>query len=50
VATAFIADYAKRYPTVPPEQAAQNLLAVIADLTPDRSGGFFDWQGNTVPW
>lgn len=29
--------------------AAKNLLAVIDGLTPDDSGGVFDWQGKRVP-
>lgn len=50
VATDFTAKYADHHPTVPPETAARNLLAVIDGLGPDRSGGFFDWAGKPVPW
>jgi NAD(P)-dependent dehydrogenase (short-subunit alcohol dehydrogenase family) len=33
-----------------PEQAASCLAAVLADLTPEDSGGFWDWRGEVVPW
>lgn len=33
-----------------PEQAATNLLGVIAKLRREDSGGFFDWKGAAVPW
>lgn len=42
--------YASGHPTVPPATAARNLLGVLAALTPADSGGFFDWQGKTIPW
>ena len=50
VATPFTADYAGRHKTVPAEEAAANLLAVIDGLTPDQTGGFFDYAGKTIPW
>ena len=50
VATDFTAKYLGRHPSVPPAEAAQNLLSVINDLTPDQTGQFFDWQGKAVPW
>lgn len=50
VATSFTADYAARHKTVPPDEAAANLLSVVAGLRPGDSGGFFDWAGKTVPW
>lgn len=31
-------------------QAAANLLSVVANLTPDQSGGFFDYAGDAIPW
>ena len=34
----------------PPAEAAQDLLAVIAGLTPDASGGFFDHTGEPVAY
>ncbi len=48
VATDFTAKYLGRHPSVPPAEAAQNLLSVIDDLTPDQTGQFFDWQGKAV--
>lgn len=50
VATAFTARYLGTHPAVPPQDAAQNLLAVLESLTPAQSGGFFDAQGKVVPW
>ncbi|MEP2641293.1 SDR family NAD(P)-dependent oxidoreductase [Roseobacter sp.] len=50
VATPFTAKYLGRHPAVPPDDAAQNLLNVIDDLTPAQTGQFFDWAGKTVPW
>ena len=35
---------------VSPEQAAANILAVLDQLRPEDSGGFFDWAGKPVPW
>jgi NAD(P)-dependent dehydrogenase (short-subunit alcohol dehydrogenase family) len=46
-------DFTRNYPnhtTVPPEQAAKNLVTVIEQLTPKDSGHFFDWAGQEVPW
>lgn len=42
--------HAGRRPTVPPETAAANLLAVLDALTPADTGGFFAWDGQPVPW
>ncbi|MDP3341382.1 SDR family NAD(P)-dependent oxidoreductase [Frigidibacter sp.] len=33
-----------------PARAATDLLAVLDGLTPQHSGGFFDYSGATVPW
>ena len=33
-----------------PDLAAEHLLEVIAKLTADDSGGFFDYSGAKVPW
>lgn len=35
---------------VAPNKAATNLMAVLEQLTPVQSGGFFDWAGKPVPW
>lgn len=50
VRTAFTEQYLARHPAVSPGEAARNLLDVIANLTPDDTGGFFDWAGKPVPW
>ena len=50
VATPFTADYAGRHATVPPQEAAKNLLGVIAKLTPEDTGGFFDYAGKEIVW
>ncbi|WP_108816511.1 SDR family NAD(P)-dependent oxidoreductase [Loktanella sp. Alg231-35] len=50
VETPFTANYVGRHPTVPATQAATNLLSVIADLTPDQSGSFFDYAGEAISW
>ncbi|MGR3465205.1 SDR family NAD(P)-dependent oxidoreductase [Limimaricola sp.] len=50
VETAFTAPYAGRHRMVPAEEAARNLLQVMARLDPAQSGGFFDWRGEDVPW
>lgn len=33
-----------------PEQAAQQLLTVLAHQTPERSGAFLAWDGQPIPW
>lgn len=50
VATPLTARYAGNHPTVPPAEAAENLMTVLDSLTPAQTGGFFDWQGKVVPW
>jgi NAD(P)-dependent dehydrogenase (short-subunit alcohol dehydrogenase family) len=50
VATAFTRKYLGRHPSVPTEEAAQNLLSVIAELDPAQTGGFFDWAGKPIDW
>lgn len=50
VETPFTAKYAGRHKTVSAEEAAANLINVIEELTPDQSGGFFDYSGRSIPW
>lgn len=50
VETEFTAKYASAYPTVPPTQAAENLLSVLEGLTSQDTGLFYDWAGKRVPW
>ncbi|WP_170415339.1 SDR family NAD(P)-dependent oxidoreductase [Ruegeria atlantica] len=50
VKTAFTQKYVGRHPAVVPDEAARNLLSVMAALDPADTGGFFDWAGKPVPW
>ncbi|WP_089899757.1 SDR family NAD(P)-dependent oxidoreductase [Loktanella fryxellensis] len=50
VATPFTADYAGRHKTVPPQEAAANLIAVIDGLSGDATGGFFDYAREAIQW
>ncbi|MEA5444418.1 SDR family NAD(P)-dependent oxidoreductase [Gammaproteobacteria bacterium AB-CW1] len=50
VASRLTKPYLGRHPSVTPETAAKNLLAVITGLSRNDSGGFFDWAGETIPW
>lgn len=50
VETPFTKDYAGRHKTVPAQDAARNLLGVIATLTPEQSGGFYDYAGERIVW
>lgn len=50
VATAFTEKYAGRHKTVPAGEAAANLIDVVDGLTPDQTGGFFDYAGQEIPW
>lgn len=50
VRTSLTRRYAGRHAVVSPDQSAQNLVAVMGGLSPDQTGGFFDWQGLPVPW
>ena len=33
-----------------PEQSAQRILNVSESLTPEQTGGFFNWSGTHLPW
>lgn len=50
VATRFGADQRGDRDALTPDQSATALLNVINGLTPDHTGGFFDWRGQEVPW
>ena len=50
VATPFTAAYAGRHKTMPAEEAASQMISVLSGLTPQQSGGFFDYAGQEVPW
>ncbi len=42
--------YARGRYTATRDEAARNLLSVIASLTPEQSGGFFDYAGEEIAW
>ncbi|MGK7653960.1 MULTISPECIES: SDR family NAD(P)-dependent oxidoreductase [unclassified Roseovarius] len=50
VETALTEKFAVGHNTVTPEEAAKNLLDVLARLTPENTGQFYDWAGEAVPW
>ena len=50
VETPFTEKYAARHKTVAAAEAASNLINVVDGLTPDQSGGFFDYAGREIPW
>ncbi len=50
VQTPFTQKYLGRHPSVPADEAAQNLLAVVDGVTHEQTGMFFDWAGKEVPW
>lgn len=50
VETPFTRHYAGRHRMVPAAEAAAHLLAVIEKLTPEQSGGFYDYAGEEIPW
>ena len=42
--------YARGRYTASPEESAEKMLTVLSALTPDQSGGFFDYAGEAIPW
>ncbi|MCF6444157.1 SDR family NAD(P)-dependent oxidoreductase [Nereida sp. MMG025] len=50
VQTPFTEKYVGRHKSVPANEAAQNLIRVMAGLGPSQTGKFFDWSGAEVPW
>ncbi|WP_245895216.1 SDR family NAD(P)-dependent oxidoreductase [Pontivivens insulae] len=44
------AKYLGRHDAVTPPEAAENLVTVMGELTPEDTGGFFDWKGEVIPW
>ena len=38
------------HPSVSAEVTAQRIVDVVSGLGPENSGGFFDWQGDTLEW
>ena len=50
VETALTRRYARGRFTATPNTAANQLLDVIDGLTPEDSGGFFDFEGKPIEW
>ena len=50
VETAFAPAQRAGHPSFTPAIAAAHLLGVLDRLRPADTGGFFDWQGEVVPW
>jgi len=50
VKTPLTAKYLGRHSAVAPSEAAENLLRVLSTLTPEQTGGFYDYAGKTIPW
>lgn len=50
VATPFTEAYAASHDRVSAPEAAKALVDVIQNLTPEASGGFFDYAGRSIPW
>jgi hypothetical protein len=50
VVTGLTAAYAGGHPTVTPDVAAENLLAVLEGVGAAETGQFFDWKGERVEW
>ena len=50
VVTPFTEKYLGRHPAVPAEEAAGNLIRVMAELTAAQTGGFFDYAGREIAW
>lgn len=42
--------YARGRYTASPDEAAHNLLSVIARINPSQTGGFFDYAGEEILW
>ncbi len=50
VETGLSAGYRGNHAAVSPSEAAANLLAVLDELPPERTGGFFAYDGTAVEW
>jgi NAD(P)-dependent dehydrogenase (short-subunit alcohol dehydrogenase family) len=50
VETPFTSKYVARHASVPADQAAARLVSIMDGLTPDQSGGFYDYTGAPLPW
>ncbi|WP_375258272.1 SDR family NAD(P)-dependent oxidoreductase [Citreimonas sp.] len=50
VQTAFTEKYLGRHPSVPADEAAKRLADVLDRLTPEHTGGFYDYALKEIPW
>lgn len=50
VQTAFTEKYLGRHPSVPADEAAGRLADVLERLTPEHTGGFYDYAMKEIPW
>lgn len=50
VATNMTADYATHHRRMDPSESACAMLQVIDQLTPEKTGGFFAFDGMPVEW
>ena len=50
VATPFTEAYAASHTRTAPGEAARALVDVVEGLSPEASGGFFDYAGKPIPW
>ena len=50
VATPLTEKYLGRHRHVSADDAAENLIGVLAGLTPEHSGGFYDYALREIPW
>ncbi|MBS0123477.1 SDR family NAD(P)-dependent oxidoreductase [Thetidibacter halocola] len=50
VQTAFTEKYLGRHPSVTADHAAERLVDVLSRLTPQYTGGFYDYAMKEIPW
>jgi NAD(P)-dependent dehydrogenase (short-subunit alcohol dehydrogenase family) len=50
VSTGLSAPFGGTLPSVRPDEAAYHILGVLDRLTPNDTGGFFDWAGKPIVW
>lgn len=50
VETGLSVGYRGNHAAVPASEAASNLLAVLDSLPPERTGGFFAYEGSAIEW
>jgi NAD(P)-dependent dehydrogenase (short-subunit alcohol dehydrogenase family) len=50
VKTELTKKYVAGHPAITPDEAANHLLSVLENVSPEQSGLFFDWSGKQVEW